>query len=59
MKKAPTIVRYIYAEINSYDAIINSHGEPIFEIGNVTPMSIMDVVNNADKIGRASCRERV
>ena len=39
---------YIYAEINSYDAIINSHGEPIFEIGNVTPMSIMDVVNNAD-----------
>lgn len=39
---------YIYAEVNSYDAIIDSHGNPIFEIGNVTPMSIMDIVNNAD-----------
>ena len=39
---------YIYAEVNSYDAIIDSQGNPIFEIGNVTPMSIMDIVNNAD-----------
>ena len=39
---------YLYAEINSYDAIIDSHGEPLFETGNVTPNSIMDVVNNQD-----------
>lgn len=39
---------FINAEINSYDAIIDSHGEPMFEAGNVTPMSIMDIVNNAD-----------
>ena len=36
---------FVEAEVNSYDAIINSHGEPIFETGNVTPMSIMDIVN--------------
>ena len=39
---------FIDAEINSYDAIIDSNGEPIFETGNVTPNSIMDVVNNMD-----------
>lgn len=39
---------YVNAEVNSYDAIIDSHGNPIFETGNVTPNSIMDVVNNAD-----------
>ena len=39
---------FITAEVNSYDAIIDSHGEPIFETGNVTPNSIMDVVNNND-----------
>ena len=39
---------FITAEVNSYDAIIDSHGEPIFETGNVTPMSIMDIVNNND-----------
>ncbi len=39
---------FINAEVNSYDAIIDSHGEPIFETGNVTPNSIMDVVNNLD-----------
>ena len=39
---------FIHAEINSYDAIIDSNGEPIFETGNVTPMSIMDVVNEQD-----------
>ncbi len=36
---------YVEAEVNSYDAIINSEGEPIFETGNVTPYSIMDIVN--------------
>ncbi|MBO6163995.1 MAG: carbamoylphosphate synthase large subunit [Lachnospiraceae bacterium] len=31
----------------SYDAIINSKGKPIFETGNVSPISIMDIVNEA------------
>ncbi|MGN0824272.1 MAG: acetyl-CoA carboxylase biotin carboxylase subunit family protein [Candidatus Coproplasma sp.] len=39
---------YIQAEVNSYDAIVNSKGEPIFETGNVTPTSLMDVVNTGD-----------
>lgn len=39
---------FIYAEVNSYDAIIDADGEPMFETGNVTPMSIMDIVNNED-----------
>jgi len=39
---------YIDGEVNSYDAIIDSHGQPMFETGNVTPNSIMDVVNNED-----------
>ena len=39
---------YVNGEVNSYDAIIDSKGEPMFETGNVTPMSIMDIVNNED-----------
>ena len=39
---------FITAEVNSYDAIIDSRGEPIFETGNVTPNSIMDIVNTND-----------
>lgn len=39
---------YVYGEVNSYDAIIDSNGEPMFETGNVTPQSIMDTVNNLD-----------
>ena len=39
---------YIDAVVNSYDAIIDSHGNPLFETGNVTPDSIMDIVNNND-----------
>ena len=39
---------FINAEIYTYDAIINSKGEPLFEAGNVTPFSLMDVVNNKD-----------
>ena len=39
---------FIHAEVNSYDAIIDSNGNPIFETGNVTPMSIMDIVNEED-----------
>ena len=33
---------FIDAEINSYDAIIDSNGEPIFETGNVTPSSLVE-----------------
>ena len=48
-KSIPYIMEeFINAEINSYDAIIDSKGEPIFETGNVTPDSIMDIVNNQD-----------
>ena len=39
---------FVHAEVNSYDAIIDSNGEPIFETGNITPMSIMDIVNDND-----------
>ncbi|MBQ8162494.1 MAG: carbamoylphosphate synthase large subunit [Clostridia bacterium] len=39
---------FIHGEIQSYDAIIDSKGDPIFEAGNVTPMSVMDIVNNND-----------
>lgn len=39
---------FVNGEVNSYDAIIDSHGKPLFETGNVTPMSIMDIVNNED-----------
>ena len=37
---------YIRAEVTTYDAIVNDKGEPIFETGNVTLMSLMDVVND-------------
>ena len=39
---------FVNGEVNSYDAIIDSNGEPMFETGNITPMSIMDIVNKAD-----------
>ena len=39
---------FVHAEVNSYDAIIDSNGEPLFETGNVTPMSVMDIVNDND-----------
>ncbi len=39
---------YINGEVNSYDAIIDSNGEPMFETGNVSPISIMDIVNHND-----------
>ncbi len=42
---------FIQAEVNSYDAIVDSKGEPIFETGNVTPLSLMDVVTeNGDSL---------
>ena len=42
---------FIDGDIVSYDAIINGMGEPIFETGNITLGSIMDIVNDQE-----SCR---
>ncbi len=36
---------FLDAEVNSYDAIIDGKGNPVFETGNVTPVSLMDIVN--------------
>lgn len=38
---------FVNGEVCSYDAIVNGNGEPVFETGNVTPASVMDVVNEA------------
>ncbi len=38
---------YVNGYVRTYDAIINSKGEPVFESGNVTPFSLMDVVNDS------------
>ena len=39
---------YIFGEVHTYDCIVNSKGEPLFETGNVTIGSLMDIVNNSD-----------
>jgi len=39
---------FVNGEVRTFDAIINSKGEPIFETGNVTVGSIMDIVNDND-----------
>ena len=36
---------YVKGYVRTYDAIIDADGEPIFESGNVTPHSLMDIVN--------------
>lgn len=36
---------YVNGHIQTYDAIIDSQGNPLFESGNVTPLSLMDIVN--------------
>ena len=36
---------YVNGTVHTYDAVINSKGEPLFETGNVTMDSIMDIVN--------------
>ena len=46
MEGVPFIMEeFVNAQVNSYDAIIGPDGEPIFETGNVTVFSLMDVVN--------------
>jgi len=44
-------VQYVMEEmvkgvVCTYDAIIGSQGQPLFESGNITPHSLMDVVND-------------
>ncbi len=38
---------FVKGFVQTYDAIIDSKGEPIFESGNITPDSLMDVVNES------------
>ena len=42
---------FIDGTIVSYDAIVNGQGEPLFETGNVTIDSIMDIVNTNGNSG--------
>ena len=37
---------FVKGHVETFDAIIDAEGKPIFESGNVTPHSLMDVVNN-------------
>lgn len=39
---------FVKGEVNSYDAIFDSNGNVVYEAGNISPMSIMDIVNNGD-----------
>ena len=39
---------FVNGYVQTYDAIIDSKGQPIFESGNVTPESLMDIVNDND-----------
>lgn len=39
---------FVNGEVRTFDAIIDSRGNPIFETGNVTLGSLMDVVNDGD-----------
>ena len=36
---------YVNGYVQTYDAIVDSHGNPLFESGNITPLSLMDIVN--------------
>ena len=39
---------FVKGHVETYDAIIDADGNPIFESGNVTPNSLMDIVNNRE-----------
>ena len=36
---------YVNGYVQTYDAIVDSKGAPLFESGTVTPLSLMDIVN--------------
>ncbi len=40
---------FVRGHVETYDAIIDSHGAPIYEAGNVTPHSLIEVVNNQEE----------
>lgn len=40
---------FVKGHVETFDAIIDAQGRPIFESGNVTPHSLMDVVNNGEE----------
>ncbi len=37
--------QFVDGEICSYDALVGSQGQPLYETGNITTVSVMDVVN--------------
>lgn len=39
---------FVRGEVNAYDAVIDENGEPVFETGIITPMSIIDIIHNND-----------
>ena len=39
---------FVNGHVETFDAIIDANGTPIFESGNVTPHSLMDIVNNSE-----------
>ena len=42
---------FVNGYVQTYDAIVNAQGEPLFESGNISPISIMDIVNdNTDSV---------
>lgn len=43
--KSYILEKYVFGEICSYDALIDSKSEPLYETGNITPVSLVDVVN--------------
>ena len=50
-KSVPYLMEeYVNGVIHSYDAIIDSNGNPLFETGNVTPDSIMELVNTGGNV---------
>jgi len=40
---------FVKGHVETFDAIIDASGNPVFESGNVTPHSLMDVVNNNEE----------
>ena len=42
---------FVNGYVQTYDGIVDSNGEPLFESGNITPHSLMDIVNeNGDSV---------
>ncbi len=39
---------FVKGHVETFDGIIDANGKAVFESGNVTPLSLMDVVNNND-----------